>query len=70
MNRKRNSLGLGGGDVLKLGVRFRSGKWQSEWPRGLRFGFGFRFGLLRGVVGCWFRGAGNTLVFFGCFGYA
>jgi hypothetical protein len=69
MNRKRNSLGHEGGDVLKLGVRFSSGKWQNEWPRGLRFGFGFRFRLLRGVVGWWLWGSGNTLAVVGCFGY-
>jgi len=70
MNRKRSSLGHEGGDVLKLGVRFCSGKWQSEWPRGLRFGFRFRFGLLRGLMLCWFRVRAIVLAFVGCFGYA
>jgi len=69
MNRKRSSLRRTGGDVLKLGVRLRSGKWQSEWPRGLRFGFRFRFGLLCGVVGCWLWVRANTLAVVGCFGY-
>ena len=69
MNRKRNSLRRTGGDVLKLGVGFPSGKWQSVSRWGLRFGFQFRFGLLRGVVGWWFQGAGNTLAVVGCFGY-
>ena len=40
---------------------------MSRW--GLRFGFRFRFGLLRGVVGCWLWGSGNTLAVVGCFGY-
>jgi hypothetical protein len=70
MNRKRSSLRRTGGDVLKLGVRFLSGKWQSVSQWGLRFGFRFRFGLLRGVVGWWLWGSGNTLAVVGCFGYA
>jgi hypothetical protein len=69
MNRKRNSLGHEGGDVLKLGVRFRSGKWQSVSRWGLRFGFQFRFGLLRGLMLCWFRVRAITLALVGCFRY-
>jgi hypothetical protein len=69
MDWKRKSLGHGGGDVLKLGVGFPSGKWQSEWPRGLRFGFRFRFRLLRGLVLCWFRVRAIALAVVGCFGY-
>jgi hypothetical protein len=63
------ALRLVGGDVLKLGVRFCSGKWQSERPRGLRFGFRFCFRLLRGVGGWWLWGSGNTLAVVGCFRY-
>jgi len=50
-------------------VRFLSGKWQSVNRWGLVFGFRIRFGLLRGVVGCWLWGTGNTLAVVGCFGY-
>jgi hypothetical protein len=50
-----NSLGHVGGNVLKLGVCFHSGKWQSVSQWGLVFGFGFRFGLLYGYVVYWFR---------------
>jgi hypothetical protein len=69
MNRKRSSLGHEGGDVLKLGVRFCSGKWQSESRWGFRFGFGFRFGLLRGLMLCWFRVRAIVLAVIGCFRY-
>jgi hypothetical protein len=69
MDWKRSALRHGGGDVLKLGVGFPSGKWQSVSRWGLCFGFRFRFGLLRGVVGWWLWGAGNTLAVVGCFGY-
>ena len=63
------ALRLVGGDVLKLGVRFLSGKWQSVSQWGLCFGFRFRFRLLRGVVGWWFQVRANTLAVVGCFGY-
>jgi len=69
MDWKRSALGHGGGDVLKLGVGFPSGKWQSVSRWGLRFGFRFRFRLLRGLMLCWFRVRANTLAFVGCFGY-
>jgi len=55
--------------VLKLGVRFPSGKWQSEWGWGLRFRFGFCFGHGIGLMVCWLWGSGNTLAVVGCFGY-
>ena len=63
------SLRLVGGDVLKLGVRFPSGKCQSEWGWGLRFRFGFRFGHGIGLMVCWLWVSGNTLAVVGCFGY-
>jgi hypothetical protein len=44
------SLRLVGGDVLKLGVGFPSGKWQSKRGWGLRFLFGFRFGHGIGLI--------------------
>jgi hypothetical protein len=55
MGWKRSSLRHEGGDVLKLGVRFPSGKWQSVKARGMYFGFQFRFGLLLGYVVYWYR---------------
>jgi len=50
MNRKRSSLGHEGGDVLKRGVWFPSGKWQSQSQRGRGFRFRFRFGHVLGLV--------------------
>jgi len=55
MDCRATSLRRVGGDVLKLGVCFSSGKWQSQWRRGLVFGFQFRFGLCCVIALCWFR---------------
>jgi len=55
MDCSATSLRRVGGDVLKLGVGFPSGKWQIQWRRGLVFGFQFRFGLCCVIALCWYR---------------